>query len=201
MASNASLASGTELAAHHRALLTDFFNRCTTALADQRSEDTVLSILRDQLEAALAEREAPEDLALSWTCEVTHPGTQPGPTVVHLTDSIGCAYALHLDDELREALGLMLIDPPDPDEVAAENADYDEQDGPLLEDETADALFNILVSESDERQSGTAHQVHARSDSDALNYLLAHGPLRTHENKALVTAIRLLHPDRFGPAT
>lgn len=199
MASNAPLHSRTELAAHDRALLTDFFNRCTTALADR--EDSVLSILSDQLEATLAELEAPEHLALFWTERVTHPGTQPGPTAVHLTDSSGCAYALRLDDELREALGMMLVDPPDPDEVEAENADCDEQDGPLLEDETADALFSYLVNESDEWQSGTAHQVQARSDPDALDYLLAHGPLRADENKALITAIRLLHPERFGPAT
>jgi hypothetical protein len=199
MASNAPLHSRTELAAHDRALLTDFFNRCTTALADR--EDSVLSILRDQMEATLAELEAPEHLALSWTERVTHPGTQPGPTVVHLTDTSGCAYALRLDDELREALGMMLVDPPDPDEVAAENADCDEQDGPLLEDVTDEALFSYLVNESDEWQSGTAHQVHARSAPDALDYLLAHGPLRADENKALITAIRLLHPERFGPAT
>lgn len=202
MASHAPLASRTELAAHDRALLTDFFNRCTTALADHRGEDdAVLRFLRNQMEATLTDREALEPLALSWTRQVTHPGTQPGPTVVHLTDSTGGVYALRLDDELREALGLMLIDPPDPEEVAAENADCDEPDGPRLEDETADALFSYLVSESDEWQSGTAHQVHARAEPDALDYLLSHGPLRRHESKALITAIRLLHPERFGPAT
>lgn len=142
----------------------------------------------------------PEGLALSWTGGVTHPGTQPGPTAVHLTDSTGCAYTLSLDDELREALGLTLIDPSDPDEVAAENAHNDEQDGPFLEDKTADALFGYLINESDEWESGTAEQVHALSDSDTLDYLLALGPLRPDESKVLVTAIRLLHPDRFGPA-
>lgn len=201
MASKSPVPNRTELAAHDRALLTDFVNRCTTALAGQRGEDSALSVLRDQMEASLAPTEAHEGLALFWTERVTHPGTQPGPTVVHLADSVGCAYALRLDDEPREALGLMLTDPPDPDEVAAENADCDSPDGPHLEDETADALFNYLVNESDEWQSGTARKVHARSDPDALDYLLAHGPLRPHENKALINAIRLLHPERFGPAT
>ncbi|MET7487090.1 hypothetical protein [Streptomyces sp. NPDC005538] len=174
MASNAlSSRAGQAAHDHDRALLTDFVRRYTTALAER--EDSVLSALRDQLEATLAQLEAPEQVALSWTGQVTHPGTQPGQTVVHLTDSSGCAYALRLDDELREALGLTLIDPSDPDEVAAENADCDEQDGPFLEDKTAAALFNYLVNESDERQYGTAHQVHARSDPDALDYLLARG--------------------------
>ncbi|MEU5199011.1 hypothetical protein AB0G86_34070 [Streptomyces scabiei] len=198
MASKTPLASRMDLAARDRALLTDFVNRCTAALASR--EVSVLSILRDQMEATLAELEAPEHLALSWTEQVTHPGTQPGPTVVHLTDSSGYAYALRLDDERREALGMMLVDPPDPDEVAAENADCDEQDGPTLEDETAEALFSYLVNESDEWQSGTAHQVRALNAPDALDYLLAHGPLRA-ENKTLIIAIRLLHPERFGPVT
>ncbi|WP_331732106.1 hypothetical protein OG613_47455 (plasmid) [Streptomyces sp. NBC_00015] len=199
MASNAPLASRTDLAADARALLTEFVNRCTTALAS--CEGPALSILRDQMEATLAELEAPEELDLSWTGGVTHPGMQPGPTVVDLIDSRRRAYALRLDDEMRDALGMMLVDPPDPDEVAAENADCDEQDGPLLEDVTAEALFSYLVNESDAWRSGTAHQVHARSDPDALDYLLARGPLRADENKALITAIRLLHPERFGPAT
>jgi hypothetical protein len=155
MASNTSPASSAELAAHDRALLTDFVNRCTTNLADL--EDRVLSILRDQLAATLARLEAPEHLSLSWTRQVTHPGTQPGPTVVHLADSSGCAYALRLDDELREALGLMLIDPSDPDEVAAENADCDEQDGPFLEEATSDALFHYLVSTNPTHGSPAPH--------------------------------------------
>lgn len=201
MASNAPQAS-TEPAAHARALLTDFLNRCTNALADRRDEDdAVLSILRDQMEATLTAQEAPEPLPLSWTGLVTQPGTPPGPTVVHLTDSTERAYALRLDDDLREALGLLLTEPSDPDEVAAENADYDEPDAPLLEDETADTLFNYLVNESDQWRSGTAHQVHTRPEPEALDHLLAHGPLRPHENQALITAIRLLHPERFGPAT
>lgn len=44
MASKAPVASGMELAAHDRALLTNFVNRCTAALANR--EDSVLSILR-----------------------------------------------------------------------------------------------------------------------------------------------------------
>ncbi|MFF3957395.1 hypothetical protein ACFYY1_29900 [Streptomyces sp. NPDC001890] len=201
MASNAPLASSAELAAHDRAVLTDFLDRCTTAMSDQCGRnDAVLAILRDQLEATVTDETAPAPLALSWTGQVTAPGTQPGPTAVHLIDSTEGAYSLHLDDELREALGLLLIDPSDPDEVAAENDDYDEEDGPLLEDATADALFSYLVSESDEWKSGTAHQVHARSEPEGLDYLLVHGPLRPDENKALITAIRLLHPERFGPA-
>jgi hypothetical protein len=96
-------------------------------------------------------------------------------------------------------LGLMLIEPPDPDEVAAENADC-EPEGPLLEDETAAALFTYLVNESDEWQSGTAHRMSTLTEPEALDYLLARGPLRPHENRALITAIRLLHPERFGPA-
>ncbi|MFE9252845.1 hypothetical protein [Streptomyces sp. NPDC007088] len=200
MAPNTPRTSGTALAAHNRALLTDFINRCTTVTTCQRSEESLLGILRDQMEATLAELEAPEEQHLSWTGEVSLPGKQPGPTVVRLTDSLGHAYALGLDEDLREALGLLLVEPSDPDEVAAENADYDEQDGPLLEDETAEALFSYLVSESEEWQSGAAHQIHARSEPEALDYLLAHGPLRPDETKTLVTAIRLLHPDRFGPA-
>lgn len=198
MASNMSHAPTTELAAHDRALLTDFFNRCTTALAGQRGAGArVLSILRDQMEATLREQRVPP--VLSWTEHVTHPGTQPGPTVIHLTDSTAGAYTLHLDDNLREVLGLMLIEPPDPDEVAAENADC-EPEGPLLEDETAAALFTYLVNESDEWQSGTAHRMSTLTEQEALDYLLARGPLRPHENRALITAIRLLHPERFGPA-
>ncbi|MFH0245967.1 hypothetical protein ACGRHY_26935 [Streptomyces sp. HK10] len=199
MGSNSSHAATTELAAHGRALLTDFLRRCTTALAGQDgAEARVLSLLRDQLEATLREQRVPP--VLSWTGHVTHPGTQPDPTVVHLTDSAACEYALHLDDNPREILGLMLIEPPDPDEVAAENADCDEPDGPLLEDETAAALFTYLVNESEDWQSGTAHQVAALTEPEALDYLLARGPLRPHENRALITAIRLLHPERFGHA-
>lgn len=201
MTSSAPQAS-TEPAAHDRALLTDFLTRCTNALADRRGEDdAVLSILRDQLEATLTAQEAPGPLPLSWTGMVTQPGTRPGPTVVHLTDSTEGAYALHLDDDLCEAFGLLLTEPSDPDEVAAEDADYDEPDAPLREDETADTLFSYLVNESGQWRSGTAHQVPARSEPEVLDYLLAHGPLRPHEIQALITAIRLLHPERFGPAT
>ncbi|MFF9206669.1 hypothetical protein ACF1AE_33810 [Streptomyces sp. NPDC014986] len=198
MAAKAPQAS-TQSAAHDRALLTDFLNRCINALVDWGGEDdAVLSILRDQMEATLSAQKAHDPLPLSWTGLVTQPGTRPGPTVVHLTDSTEGAYALRLDDDLSEALGLLLTEPSDPGEVA-ENADYDEPDALLLEDETADTLFSYLVIESDARRSGTAHQVHARSEPEGLNYLLAHGPLRPHGNKALITAIRLLHPERFGP--
>ncbi|MEU3877659.1 hypothetical protein [Streptomyces sp. NPDC029704] len=38
----------------------------------------------------------------------------------------------------------------------------------------------------------------ALTEPEALNYLLARGPLCPH--RALITAIRLLHPERFGPA-
>ncbi|MFI9772205.1 hypothetical protein ACIHJG_35885 [Streptomyces sp. NPDC052415] len=157
--------AGTEPAAQDRALLTDFLTRCTDALADRRGEDdAVLSILRDQMEATLTAQETPEPLSLSWTGMVTQPSTQPGPTVIHLTNATEGAYELHLDDDLREALGLLLTEPSDPDEVAAENADLDEPDAPLLEDETAHTLFNYLVNESDQWRSGTAHQVHARPE-------------------------------------
>ncbi|MGW3391918.1 hypothetical protein [Streptomyces cinereoruber] len=199
MGSNSSHATTTEPAAHGRGLLTAFLRRCTTALAGQNVADArVLNILRDQLEATLREQQVRP--VLTWTEHVTHPGTQPGPTVVHLTDPAAGEYVLHLDDNLREALGLMLIEPPDPEEVAAENADYDEPDGPLLEDETAAALFTYLVSESDDRQPGTAHKVAALTEPEALDYLLGRGPLRPHENRALITAIRLLYPERFGSA-
>ncbi|MFF7117424.1 hypothetical protein ACFY91_34650 [Streptomyces albogriseolus] len=185
--------------AHDRALLADLLNRCTSALAARHGAGaSVLSILRDQMEAILHEQRVP--LVLSWTEHVTHPGTQPGPTVIHLTDSTAGAYALHLDDNLREVLGLMLIEPPDPYEVAAENADCEEPDGPLLEEETAAALFTYLVNESEAWQSGTAHHVSTLTEPEALDYLLARGPLRPHENRALITAVRLLHPERFGPA-
>jgi hypothetical protein len=195
MGPNISHATTTEPAAQDRLLLTDFINRCTTALAAQRAADsTVLGILRDQMEATLREQRVPP--VLSWTEHVTHPGTQPGPTVIHLADSTAREYALHLDDNLREVLGLMLIEPPDPDEVAAENADC-EPDGSMLEDETAAALFTYLVDESDARQSGTAHRMSTLTEPEALDYLLACGPLRPHENRALVTAIRLLDPERF----
>ncbi|MGC5263916.1 hypothetical protein ACPXCO_23140 [Streptomyces cyaneofuscatus] len=201
MAPNGPLATSTELAAHDRALLTGFLDRCTTAISDMCGRnDAILTILRTELESTLTDQRAPEPLALSWTGQVTAPGTQPGPTVVHLTDSADGAYGLRLDDDLREALGLLLIDPSDPDEVTAENGECDEQDGPPLEDETADKLFSYLVSESDGWQSGSAHQVYIRSEPEGLDYLLAHGPLRPEENKALITAIRLLHPERFGPA-
>jgi hypothetical protein len=74
MGSNMSHATTTELAAHDRALLTDFFNRCTTALAGQRGAGArVLSILRDQMEATLREQRVPP--ALSWT--------EPSPTPAH----------------------------------------------------------------------------------------------------------------------
>ncbi|MGW6145695.1 hypothetical protein [Streptomyces sp. NPDC055140] len=201
MASNAPLTSA-ELAAHDRALLTEFLHRCATPLGDRRrGGNAVLSILRDQLEAALTAQGAPEPLALSWTRLVTAPGKEPGPTIVHLTDSAEGAYELRLDDELREALGLVLIDPSDPDEVAAENADYDESEPPPLEDQTAEALFSYLVSESEAWQCGTAQLVHDLTEPEGLDYLLAHGPLRIDENKALITAIRLLDPERFGPAS
>ncbi|WP_440581057.1 hypothetical protein [Streptomyces sp. PT19] len=132
---------------------------------------------------------------------VTQPGTRPGPTDVHLTDSAERAYALRLDDDLREALGLLLAEPSDPAEVAAESAGYEEPDAPLLEDETADTPFSYLVNEADQWRTGTAYQVHARAEPEALDYLLAHGPLRPRENQALITAIQLLHPERIGPAT
>ncbi|MFJ5952622.1 hypothetical protein [Streptomyces noursei] len=199
MGSNISHATTTELAAHDRALLTDFLNRCTTALVDRRGADaSVLSILRDQMEATLCEQRVLP--VLSWTEHVTHPGTQPGPTVIHLTDSTAGEYVLHLDDNLRGVLGQMLIEPPDPDEVAAENADGDEPDGSLSEDETAAALFAYLVNESEDWQPGTAHQVSTLTEPEALDYLLECGPLRPHENRALITAVRLLDPERFGPA-
>ncbi|AVZ71019.1 hypothetical protein SLUN_00860 [Streptomyces lunaelactis] len=70
-----------------------------------------------------------------------------------------------------------------------------------LAKKTADELFAYLLAEADEWEAGTADQVHGRNDPDALDYLLTHGPLRDHETKTLVTAIRLLDPDRFGPAT
>ncbi|MFH8257856.1 hypothetical protein [Streptomyces roseolus] len=199
MGSNSPHTATSESAAHGRGLLTDYLRRCTTALAGQDAGDVrVLNILRDQMEAVLREQQVLP--VLSWTGHVTHPGTQPGPTVVYLTDSAADEYALHLNDDLREALGLMLIEPPDPDEVAAENADCDEPDGPLPEDETAAALFTYLVDESEDRQPGAAHQVATLTEPEALDYLLARGPLRPHENRALITAIRRLHPERFGPA-
>ncbi|MFI5864761.1 hypothetical protein [Streptomyces sp. NPDC051546] len=200
MGSNLSHATTTtNPAARDRALLTDFLSRCTTALTSPRGADArILSTLHDQVEATLREQRMP--LALVWTELVTHLGTQPGPTVVHLTDAMAGDYELHLDDNLREVLGLMLIEPPDPDEVAAENDDSHEPDGPLLEDQTAAALFTYLIDKSVESRAGAAHQVKARSEPEALDYLLAHGPLRPQETQALITAIRLLHPERFGPA-
>lgn len=94
----------------------------------------------------------------------------------------------------------MLIEPPDPDEVAAKNADCDEPDGPLLdEDETAAALFTYLVNESDDWQSGAAHQVAALTEPEALGYLLARGPLRPHENRALITAFGSCIPSASAP--
>ncbi|MFB6985555.1 hypothetical protein [Streptomyces sp. NPDC056304] len=143
----------------------------------------------------------PQPVPLSWTRLVTFPGADPGPTTVHLIDDTDGTYALRLDDDLREALGQLLTEPSDPDEVAAENGDYDEEeDTPLIEDVTAEALYSYLISESEEWQSGTAHQVHALPEPASLDYLLTHGPLRPEENKTLITAIRLLHPERFGPA-
>lgn len=142
----------------------------------------------------------PQPVPLSWTGLVTAPGTDPGPTTVHLIDDMDGTYALRLNDDLREALGQLLTEPSDPDEVAAENGDYEEEDTPLIEDVTAEALYSYLISECEERQSGTAHQVHALPEPEGLDYLLAHGPLRPEDNKTLITAIRLLHPERFGPA-
>ncbi|MGP4004659.1 hypothetical protein [Streptomyces sp. 8N706] len=69
-----------------------------------------------------------------------------------------------------------------------------------LPQKTADELFSYLVNEADQWQAGTAHEVHHRSEPAALDYLLAHGPMRPHETQTIVTAIRLLDPDRFGPA-
>lgn len=113
MGSNISHATTPDLAAHDRVLLTDFFNRCTTALVGQGGAGArILSILRDRMEATLREQRVPP--VLSWTEHVTHPGTQPGPTVIHLPDSTAGEYTLHLDDHLREVPGLMLIEPPDP---------------------------------------------------------------------------------------
>ncbi|MFD7866977.1 hypothetical protein [Streptomyces sp. NPDC059783] len=197
MGSNSSHTGASEPDVHGRGLLTDYVRRCTAALAGQDFGDVcVLNILRDQMEAVLREQQGLP--VLSWTGHVAHPGTHPGPTVVYLTDSAADKHALHLDDDLREALGLMLIEPPDPDEVAAENADGVEPDGPLLEDETAAALFTYLVDESEDRQPGAAHQVATLTEPEALDYLLARHPLRSYENGALVTAIRLLNPERFG---
>ncbi|WP_327411352.1 hypothetical protein OG458_42200 (plasmid) [Streptomyces sp. NBC_01281] len=137
-------------------------------------------------------------LTLSWTGLVTAPGAHSDITVVGLVDEQGGTHHLELDDDRREALGMVLIDPSDPDEVAAENDDTTPADEPALEDETAYGLFHHLLTEAEQRQPTFAHQVRDLSEPDCLDYLLTHGPLDPQTNKVLITAIRLLDPERFG---
>jgi hypothetical protein len=64
-----------------------------------------------------------DPIVVRWDRLVIHPENATDDTIVCCLTDDGQPIALCLDDELREALGLTLIDPPDPDEVAAENGD------------------------------------------------------------------------------
>lgn len=63
-----------------------------------------------------------DPIVVRWDHLVIHPDKSTDDTIVCCLTDDGQPVALCLDDELREALALTLIDPPDPDEVAAENA-------------------------------------------------------------------------------
>ncbi|WP_406530722.1 hypothetical protein [Streptomyces sp. I8-5] len=57
-------------------------------------------------------------LEVSWDRLVCHPAEPGGDTVVCCKTATGHPVALVLDDDLREALGLLLVDPdPDPDDA------------------------------------------------------------------------------------
>jgi hypothetical protein len=107
---------------HEAALLADFVDRCATALSGCCGEcDIAVTTIRGCLTATLDGQSVPERTALRWAEQVDHPHDPAEDTVVHCTDAKGRPYALALTDDQRENLGGMLSDPPDPDEVAAEN--------------------------------------------------------------------------------
>ncbi|MFJ2780265.1 hypothetical protein [Kitasatospora sp. NPDC087315] len=56
-----------------------------------------------------------EPLTISWDRQVDTPHDPAKPTVVHCVTTDGRPVLLLLDEELREALGLALVDPSLPD--------------------------------------------------------------------------------------
>ena len=63
----------------------------------------------------IGEPETLEPPVIHWTEEVSHLDDGSGDMVVHCATADGQAVELHLGDEHREALGLILVD-PNPDE-------------------------------------------------------------------------------------
>jgi hypothetical protein len=59
----------------------------------------------------------PGTTVLRWTGLVSTPHDRTQDTVVDCTDAAGRVYKLHLTEDLSEALGGMLIDPPNPDDL------------------------------------------------------------------------------------
>ncbi|MGW5529465.1 hypothetical protein [Streptomyces xanthochromogenes] len=108
---------------HETALLTDFTDRCATALSGCCSEcDIAVKVIRGRLAATIDHAAVPERLNLHWAEQVDTPHDPAAETVVHLTDANDRPFALTLTADQREILGDMLLNPPDPDEVAAETA-------------------------------------------------------------------------------
>lgn len=64
--------------------------------------------------------------------------------------------------------------------------------------EGAHRLWGFLVSEANER-GDVSDVVFDGPEPEAADWLLANSPLYTEDTRALVTAIRLLDPHRFGP--
>ncbi|MEU1078219.1 hypothetical protein ABZ404_37145 [Streptomyces sp. NPDC005878] len=54
---------------------------------------------------------------LRWTGLVTTPHDRTQDTVVQCADAAGRTFELRLTEDLSEALGGMLIDPPGPDDL------------------------------------------------------------------------------------
>ncbi|WP_331726007.1 hypothetical protein [Streptomyces sp. NBC_00470] len=106
---------------------------------------------------------------LTWTGQVTHPGRGGGDTFVHCLDAAARPCLLRLDEDLAEALADMLGDPPDPDEVAAENDDTIPETGPVGLSDLA-AAARVVLGEADTGRVDWLKVDPVRDDSGLISY-------------------------------
>jgi hypothetical protein len=111
------------------------------ALATTPGSDTGMAEFTRRVNAVVAEAlghtTSPDPIAVHWNRLVIHPDTDPtDDTIVCCLTDDGHPVALLLDDEHREALGLVLVDP---------NGDDDEPDTPTPPD-LADRLYDALTT-------------------------------------------------------
>lgn len=73
------------------------------------------------------------------------------------------------------------------------------QPNPTPEQAVAHVLFTAFVNRCEDYELGASHELYGQdTDARACDWLLCHSPLDGEETHALVGALRLLDPDRFG---